>query len=177
MSDNSWRTLLEAEQASSEFSHLAVQILTAQRQSDLDVSQFTKGEVTQLIELIEARVRYPSNRMCLMWDSTLQQILGHENIPNHLRSTAFGILRRLCGTFQQLPNSCLISEELKINDGIPFAIRAYADLRKGRWRGESVAVKLLRFAPGDDRAKITKVPFASKRSVCIRSPLTRVVPR
>ncbi|KAF9648301.1 kinase-like protein, partial [Thelephora ganbajun] len=84
------------------------------------------------------------------------QVLRHEKIPGHLKSTALGILRRLCGAFQQLPNSCLVGEELRINDGIPYATRTYADLRKGNWKGEGVAVKLLRFSAGDDRAKITK---------------------
>jgi hypothetical protein len=168
--------LLEADRASNEFPRLAAEILTAQRQSHLDVSQFTKDEVTQLIELIEAGVRDPQYRRYSMMGSIFLQVLRHENIPSHLRSTAFGILRRLCGTFQQLPDSCLIGDELKINDGIPFAARAYADLRKGYWRGEGVAVKLLRFATGDDRAKITKVSSVSVRSVHIQPSLTRVVP-
>ena len=70
------------------------------------------------------------------------------------------VLRRLCGTFERLPDSCLINEELRINDGMPFATRAYADLRKGTWNGERVAIKLLRFSAEDDRGKVTKVrPF------------------
>lgn len=85
------------------------------------------------------------------------QVLRYENVPSRLKSTAFGILRRLCGAFQQLPNSCLIGDDLKINGGIPFAKRAYADLWKGDWKGEDVAVKLLRFAAGDDKDKVTKV--------------------
>lgn len=58
--------LLEADQASDEFPRLAMEILAAQRQSDLDVSQFTKDEVTQLIELIEAKVRDPRPRTSLI---------------------------------------------------------------------------------------------------------------
>ena len=85
------------------------------------------------------------------------QVLRREDIPGHLKGTAFGILRRLCGAFEQLPNSCLIGEELKIDDGIPFATRAYADLRKGKWKEEDVVVKHLRFSADDDRVKITKV--------------------
>ena len=104
------------------------------------------------------------------------QVLRHENIPGHLKSTAFGVLRRLCGTFQQLPNPYLIGDELKINDGIPFATRAYADLWKGDCNGEGVAVKLLRFAAGDNRAKITKVSSSFGRFVCIHSSLTYVAP-
>ena len=104
------------------------------------------------------------------------QVLRDENVPGQLKSTAFGILRRLCGTFQQLPNSCLINSELKINDGIPFATRSYADLWKGDWKGEDVAVKLLRFAAGDDRTKITKVSSASERFFHMHPSLMRIVP-
>lgn len=67
-------------------------------------------------------------------------------------------MRRLCGAFQQLPDSCLIGEGLKIKGGMPFATRTYADLRKGKWKGKDVTVKLLRFSANDDRVKITKVP-------------------
>ena len=41
---------------------------------------------------------------------------------------------------------------------MPFATRTYADLRKGKWKGKDVTVKLLRFSVNDDRVKITKVP-------------------
>ena len=60
--------------------------------------------------------------------------------------------------FQQLPNSCVIGEELKINDKIPSATRAYADLRRGKWKGEDAVVTLSKFSAGHDRAEITKVP-------------------
>ena len=70
MSDGLWRTLLEADRASNELPHLAIDVLAAQRQSNLDVSQFTKEEVTQLIELIGARVRDPQNPTYLAGNST-----------------------------------------------------------------------------------------------------------
>jgi len=68
--DDSWRRLLEVDRASNELPHLAMEVLAVQRQSNLDVSQFTKDEVTQLIELIEARVRDPQHRMHLVRGST-----------------------------------------------------------------------------------------------------------
>lgn len=84
-----------------------------------------------------------------------------------------GILRRLCGAFQQLPDSCLIRDGLRISDEIPFATCASSDLWKGDWRGKGVAVKLLRFAASDNRAKITKVSSAFGLPVFIQSQLTR----
>ena len=85
------------------------------------------------------------------------QVLRQETIPNDLKGIAFSVLRRLCGTSQKLPNSCLVGKELKINGEIPFAKRIYSDLWRGDWNGKDVAVKLLRFSEDDDRAKITKV--------------------
>ena len=64
--DNSWRMLLQTDRASDEFLRLVMEILDAQRQSPLDVSQFTEDEVSQLIELIDTRVRDPDHHTCLM---------------------------------------------------------------------------------------------------------------
>ena len=85
------------------------------------------------------------------------QILQHANIPADLKDVAFTMLRRLCGTFGRLPRSCLINEDLKTQEEIPFATRGYTDLWKRTWSGRNIAVKALRFSPDDDRSKITKV--------------------
>jgi len=58
--------LLGTDGASSGFPRLAMEILEAQRRSTLDISQFTKDEVTQLVELIDTRVRDPSYPTCLI---------------------------------------------------------------------------------------------------------------
>ena len=85
------------------------------------------------------------------------QILQHPNIPGNLKSAAFTILRKLCGTFGKLPASCLIEEDFKTREEIPFATRGFTDLWKRDWDGRKVAVKVLRFAPDDDRSKTIKV--------------------
>ena len=71
------------------------------------------------------------------------------------------MLRRICGTFGRLPRSCLINEDFKMQEEIPFATRGYTDLWKRVWNGRKVAVKALRFAPDDDRSKTTKVTIFS----------------
>ena len=76
MSDNSWRTLLQVDQGSDEFPRLAMEILDTQRPSTLDVSQFTKDEATQLIELIDTRVRDPRHLTCLIRGSTICRSFG-----------------------------------------------------------------------------------------------------
>ena len=85
------------------------------------------------------------------------QILQHADIPDDLKHTAFTMLRRLCGTIRILPNSCLIKEDFKAHEEVPFATRGYTDLWKREWKGRKVAVKALRFAPDDDRGKTTRV--------------------
>ena len=71
MSDESWRTLVGADQTSEEFPRLAMKILDAQRQTTLDVLQFAEDDVTQLIEIIDRKVRDPSRRAYLMRGLTI----------------------------------------------------------------------------------------------------------
>jgi hypothetical protein len=82
--------LLQADQASDGFSRLAMEILDAQRQGTLDASQFTKDEATQLIELIDTRVRVSMPSYVFDEGFNSLQILQHEDIPGRLKSTAFG---------------------------------------------------------------------------------------
>lgn len=86
-----------------------------------------------------------------------RQILQHPEIAGNLKSTAFTVLRRLCGTFGGLPTSCLIDQDFGTQEAIPFATRGYTDLWERNWNGRKVAVKTLRFRPDDDRGKTTKV--------------------
>ena len=53
--------------------------------------------------------------------------------------------------------SCLINEDFKTHEEIPFATRGLTDLWKRDWNGRKVAVKSLRVGPDDDRNKIIKV--------------------
>lgn len=57
MLGDSWQKLAETDPASEEFPRLAIRILDSQRQTPLDVFQFTDRNVTQLIELIDGKVR------------------------------------------------------------------------------------------------------------------------
>jgi hypothetical protein len=90
-------------------------------------------------------------------ETNLLQILQHPDIANDLKSAAFTVLRRLCGTFGKLPRSCLIDHDFNTQEEIPFATRGYIDLWKKDWNGQNVAVKELRFGPDDDVGKTTKV--------------------
>ena len=73
MSDNSWQMLLQTDQVSDEFPRLVMEILDAQRQNTLDAYQFAKDEATQLIELIDTRVRDPRHLTHLMRGSTIRR--------------------------------------------------------------------------------------------------------
>ena len=143
---------------SDDFTHLARRLLNDQRRRKSEVSRFTDEEALELIELIEPTVR-PARRPAAheYLNAAGSQILQHADIPGDLKSTAFTMLRRFCGTFRRLPRSYLINEDLKTREEMPCVTRGYIDLWKREWRGRKVAVKVLRFAPGDDKDKTTKV--------------------
>jgi hypothetical protein len=127
-------------------------------------------EALKLIELMEPAVGLTPYSAIREVEARLIpiQILQHENVPGDLKSTAFTMLRRLCGTFGRLPSSCLINEDFKTQEEIPFATRGYTDLWKREWDGRKVAVKALRFSPDDDRGKTTRVTiFLVDRSLGI----------
>ncbi|KAF9781132.1 kinase-like domain-containing protein [Thelephora terrestris] len=132
---SSWQTLLTLDRKSDDFTHLARGLLSDQKTRKSE--QFTEEEAVNLIDLID------------------QTILQHTDITKELKSTAFTVLRRLCGTFGRLPTSCSIDVDFKTED-LPFATRGYTDLWKRDLNGGKVAVKALRFGPDDDRSMITK---------------------
>ena len=107
MPDDLWRTLLEADRASNELPHLAIEVLAAQRQSNLDVSQFTKEEVTQLIELIGSRVR---DQKYLIYLAGVQRFTAPSarGYPRPTEEYRFGdsetVLRSIPTTTQILPH-------------------------------------------------------------------------
>ena len=161
----SWQTLMTLDHKSDDFTHLARRLLNDQRRGKSEVSRFTDEEGLKLIELIEPTVCPTMRPTVREYSNAIHpQILQHADIPGDLKSTAFTMLRRLCGTFGRLPSSCLINEDLKMQEEIPFATRGYTDLWKRAWSGRKVAVKALRFAPDDDRSKTTKVRVFSGQS-------------
>ena len=68
----------------------------------------------------------------------------------------FVTLRRLAGTHGRLPDSMVITEDIKVEDSI-LASGGFADVRRGRYMEHLVAVKTLRTAEVDDIPKIRKV--------------------
>ena len=141
-----------------------------QRHRKSEVPQFTEQGALMLIELVESTVGFTLHSAVCEARSRLNivplQILQHADIPGDLKSTAFTILRILCGTFRRLPRSCMINEDLKTHEGMPFATRRNTDLWKRVWNGRRVAVKALRFASDDDRGQITRVTsFSGGRSL------------
>ena len=146
-----------------------------QRHRKSEPFKFSEDEAIKFIELIEPTVSLTSYfEIGVVFNGIDSlQILQHADISADLKGTAFSMLRRLCGTFGRLPRSCLINEDFKTQEEIPFATRGYTDLWKREWNGGKVAVKALRFAPDDDRNKTTKVmTFLVDRSLEISRELT-----
>lgn len=90
-------------------SRLAIEILYAQRQTPLEMSQFAEGDVAQLVELVDRNVRGPSDRTCLIRHSTIDKT--HNMRPSRGNSRAL-LSGKLYGTFQQLSSPCPIGEGL-----------------------------------------------------------------
>ena len=153
----SWQTLLTLDRKSDAFTELARRLLGEEKTRKLEASQFTEEEVPKLIEMIEQTVCLPLPVLCSWSEVNSLQILKHSDIAEELKSTAFTVLQRLCGTFERLPKTCVIKADFKIGGGAPVPTRAYTDLWKRDWNGRNVAVKALRFGPDDDRRKIMKV--------------------
>ena len=147
------------DQKSDDFTHLTRRLLSDQGNHKSGIPQFTEEQALELIELVESTVGFtPYFAARELWSRfDLLQILQHPDIHGDLKSTAFTMLRRLCGTFGRLPRSYLIDEDFKLQETMPFATRGYTDLWKLEWSGRKIAVKALRFAPDDDRSKTTRV--------------------
>ena len=79
-----------------------------------------------------------------------------ERLDPELRQLAFSVLRRLCGKTGHLPESYLLSRKFDLS-GLPRASGGFADVRVGVLKGKSVAVKSMRIAEMDDKARIRKV--------------------
>ncbi|KAF9789222.1 kinase-like domain-containing protein [Thelephora terrestris] len=71
------------------------------------------------------------------------------------RHAFFVTLRRLAGLHGRLPDSMMISDTIEIEDNV-LASGGFADVRRGRHKGHSVAVKTLRLAATDDLQKVRK---------------------
>ena len=92
----------EDQVSSEEFPRLAIKILDVQRQTALDVFQFTADGVTRLIELIDRKEgKRPTTLHA--FEEGAQHFTGHDCIQSHLKGAAFRVLRRLCTTFQGYP--------------------------------------------------------------------------
>jgi hypothetical protein len=79
---------------------------------------------------------------------------------NHLGDVTkllfFFTLWKLVGIHGQLPQSIMITEEIKVSHRVRPS-GWFADLRTGTYKGSAVAVKVLRVAPEDDPSKIREV--------------------
>lgn len=69
--DDLWRMLLEVDQASEDSLQLTKHILDAQKQDVLFAFQFTEEEATQLIKLIDTKVRDLRNPVRTLRSSTI----------------------------------------------------------------------------------------------------------
>jgi hypothetical protein len=112
-----------------------------------------------LIEIIdEVRFSRTFFDTCSLISSPDTKAFRVARLETEVRHLAFTVLRRLCGRIGHLPESYLLSEELKFSgSGLPRASGGFADVRMGVFKRKNVAVKSLRISESDNKAKIRKV--------------------
>lgn len=84
----------------------------------------------------------------------------------------FVTLRRLAGSYGQLPDCMIITEKIEVSDEI-LASNGLADLRSGTCMGHRIAVKTLRVSVQDDFLKIRKVSIDVGHPECVLTILSQ----
>jgi len=93
----------------------------------------------------------PSRRLRLF-----PQGIAEHKLEAAEKQAFFIVLRRLAAIHGRLPESMMITDEIKVSDEI-LASGGFADVRTGKYKGCLVAVKTIRVAKQDDFLKIRKV--------------------
>jgi hypothetical protein len=86
------------------------------------------------------------------------QGLAEHKLRSSEKQAFFGTLRRLAGKHARLPESMIITEKIDYSgSGQLYMSGGFADIKPGKYKGCTVAVKTLRVAVTDDFEKIKKV--------------------
>ena len=88
---------------------------------------------------------------------TPAQAFDAPNMSLDLRRRSVRILRRLCGSQNILPRSCILSENILKEGDIAFASGGFADVWKGRHNGNLVCIKAFRAYTAENLSKIKQV--------------------
>ena len=93
----------------------------------------------------------------MLTDVTIQGLAEHK-LHAAEKQVFFNTLRRLAGKHARLPDSMVITDKIDYSaKSQPHAVGGFADIRKGKYRGGTVAVKTLRVEGTDNFEKIRKV--------------------
>ena len=87
----------------------------------------------------------------------LTQAFEAPNMPLGLREKSVRLLRRVCGLRTILPRSCILSDSISKEGHVAFASGGFADVWKGRHRGNAVCIKAFRAYTAENLSKIKQV--------------------
>ncbi|KZT64449.1 kinase-like protein [Daedalea quercina L-15889] len=97
------------------------------------------------------------------WIFILDQIINRLSTTNQLYTTALFTLRKLCTNAEQFPASYVLPtgerNGLKITTEYPMAFGGFADIWRGQYRGQDVAIKALRVSARDKIRAVEKMFF------------------
>jgi hypothetical protein len=103
------------------------------------------------------------------------QALADHNLRSSEKQVFLGSLRKLAGAHGRLPDSMVITDKVEfLNSGQCHTSGGFADIKQGRYKGCTVAVKNMRVSELDDFDKIRKVRTTFLRSRDGLIPFSRV---
>ena len=91
----------------------------------------------------------------------LCQALNSPSITPRLRRQYMIVLRKLCSKCKILPVSHILDQELTKTNELPYANGGFADVYRGLYKGNQVAIKSLRISSQDDPEKVKMVKIAA----------------
>jgi chitodextrinase len=85
------------------------------------------------------------------------QALAEHKLPLSEKQSFFVTLRKLAAAHDRLPDSMVITDEVEFpNSSQPYTSGGFADIKQGKYKSHTVAVKTMRVAVSDNFRKISR---------------------
>jgi serine/threonine protein kinase len=122
------------------------------------ISNLELADAELCIEILDHVRMIPYRPHPTVFHQSYIQALVEHKLHASEKQAFFGTLRRLAGKHARLPNSVVIKGEIDFSDPTqPQTSGGFADIKPGKYKGCTVAVKTLRVSMADDLDKIRKV--------------------
>ena len=147
--------LMSVDIRSKEFPNTLAKVLASQEGMDAAVS-LQGDDALALVDVLD-QVGRPSTYNCSSPIDRPAQVFHAPGIELDLRRKSISILRRVCGTQNILPRSCILSDDISKDAGIPFALGELGLVWRGHRSGNQVCIKVFHHFTPEDLFKIKQV--------------------